>query len=98
MYTYYACAALGYNSPLKHYLTQAQLIQFVIGNCATIPPYFISGCVSEAESLTLAGIQLYTLVLIYLFYQFYIESYTSKKMIKDKRKETKSTIESSKTK
>ena len=95
MYTYYVCATFGYNSPLKHYLTQAQLTQFVVGVSATLPPYFISGCVSEAESLTLVGIQLYTLVLIYLFYQFYIESYTTKK----KKKATQNMIaESSKTK
>ncbi|RYG96121.1 hypothetical protein EON65_54900 [archaeon] len=31
MYTYYTLAAFGYSSPLKHYLTTAQMTQFLIG-------------------------------------------------------------------
>ena len=44
MYTYYVAAALGYNSPLKHYLTQAQLLQFFSGILMTIPTLWIPNC------------------------------------------------------
>jgi uncharacterized integral membrane protein len=76
MYTYYVLAALGYNSPLKHYLTQAQMVQFVVGIAITIPCHM---CINEAQSLSLSAIHLYTAVLIYLFYLFYVESYVKKR-------------------
>jgi len=79
MYTYYTLAAFGYSSPLKHYLTQAQMVQFVMGITLTLGPHFIPGCVNQAQSLVMAVIQLYALVLIGLFYQFYVNSYKTKK-------------------
>ncbi|RYH20089.1 hypothetical protein EON65_24655 [archaeon] len=43
MYTYYTLAAFGYSSPLKHYLTSAQMIQFLIG----IPSLVYTASVSK---------------------------------------------------
>lgn len=83
MYTYYTLAAFGYSSPLKHYLTQAQIIQFIVGIILTVGSHFIPGCVNPAQSLVIASIQLYAVVLIILFYQFYVNSYSDKKK-KDK--------------
>ena len=79
MYTYYFMAAYGYQSPLKHYLTQAQIIQFLIGMTLTIPTHFIQGCLNPAQSLVLGITQLYTIILIALFISFYLQSYKSKK-------------------
>lgn len=83
MYTYYTLAAFGYSSPLKSYLTSMQIIQFVVGISITIPAHWIAGadgspCVSPAGSASLLVLQLYTVVLIGLFAQFYVQSYTKK--------------------
>lgn len=78
MYSYYTLAAFGYSSPLKHYLTQAQIIQFIVGILLTVPTHFIAGCVNQAQSLVIAAIQLYAVVLIFLFYQFYTSNYSKK--------------------
>jgi elongation of very long chain fatty acids protein 4 len=86
MYTYYVFAAFGFNSPLKKYLTQAQLIQFVVGGGLLIPTFFIEGCVNPAQAITTKAIHAYLVVLIYLFYQFYVQSYT-KKTDKSERKQ-----------
>eukprot|EP01038_Epipyxis_sp_PR26KG_P009470 gene9470-12759_t len=79
MYTYYTLAAFGYRSPLKHYLTQAQIIQFVIGIIAATPAHFIDGCTTPAQSSTLLWLQLFGVALIFLFGSFYITSYLQKK-------------------
>lgn len=75
MYTYYVFAALGVKSPLKSYLTQAQIIQFIVGVGITIPTHFMPNCLTSFESLSLGVLQLYTFVLIFLFGSFYISSY-----------------------
>lgn len=80
MYTYYTLSTFGYQSPLKHYLTQAQLLQFFVGVGTTIRlywPYNGAG-INEAQQFSLIGIHAYTIVLIFLFGQFYVESYTKK--------------------
>jgi hypothetical protein len=82
MYTYYTFAALGYSSPLKHYLTQAQMIQFVVGILLTFPTLFMAGCVNQAQSFVIITIQVYAVVLIALFYQFYVNSYKKKPVAK----------------
>jgi hypothetical protein len=82
MYSYYTLAAFGYQSPLKNYLTQAQIIQFILGIAITLSAHFIDSCQNEAQSFVLAAIQVYAAVLIYLFYQFYKSTYSGKK--KDK--------------
>lgn len=78
MYTYYTLAAFGYSSPLKHYLTQAQMAQFGVGICLTIPMHFVKGCITPAQSLVIFVIQLYCATLMLLFYQFYVKNYTKK--------------------
>lgn len=85
MYTYYVAAAMGYRSPLKHYLTQAQLIQFFIGVGVTVYCYFMDGCLNAAQTLCLFLFHLYVIILVYLFGLFYYESYVAVKG-KDKKK------------
>jgi hypothetical protein len=79
MYTYYTLAAFGYSSPLKHYLTQAQLTQFFLGVGVTVALYWKDGCLNQAQTLSLNAIHLYTVFLIYLFGKFYADSYMKKK-------------------
>lgn len=79
MYTYYVFAAFGFNSPLKKYLTQAQLLQFIVGGGILVPTFFIDNCVNSAQAMTTKAIHAYLVVLVYLFYQFYVASYTRKK-------------------
>jgi hypothetical protein len=78
MYTYYTLAAFGYSSPLKHYLTQAQLIQFLTGIGITFLLYFYDSCLNNAQTVMLMAVHIYAVGLIYLFSLFYIESYTKK--------------------
>ena len=78
MYTYFTFAALGYKSPLKQMLTTAQLVQFVVGVCITVPGYYIPGCSTFAQKVTLFAIHVYTIYLIKLFADFYYESYLKK--------------------
>lgn len=87
MYTYYTFAALGYHSPLKHFLTEMQLLQFVLGILSTTLLYFQPGCLNNAQIAALIFVQVYAVGLIYLFGQFYIESYMKKKDKKEGRKE-----------
>ena len=83
MYTYYTLAAFGISVPFKQYLTQAQMIQFIIGISLTVPAHFMSNCITPAQSLVNAAIQLYAVILIYLFYQFYKSSYGKSKKSKE---------------
>lgn len=78
MYTYYTLAAFGYSSPLKHYLTQAQLAQFFLGVGVTVVLYWEDGCLNPAQRLSLNAIHVYTVILIYLFGKFYVDSYMKK--------------------
>eukprot|EP01034_Spumella_vulgaris_P028488 gene28488-35345_t len=48
MYTYYVLAAFGINSPLKNYLTMAQIVQFLVGIVIITPAYF---CVNDAQKI-----------------------------------------------
>lgn len=92
MYSYYTLAAFGYQSPLKNYLTQAQIIQFILGIAITFSAHFMTDCQTPAQSFVLASIQIYAVVLIYLFYQFYKTTYSNKK--KDgKGKKEKAAVE-----
>ena len=79
MYTYYVFAALGYSSPLKHYLTQAQMIQLVTGCSVAVAMAITPGCMSPAEGFSTLLLNLYAFYLIYLFYDFYTKAYKSKK-------------------
>lgn len=78
MYTYYVFAALGYSSPLKHYLTQAQMIQLVTGCSVAVAMAITPGCMSPAEGFSTLVLNLYAFYLIYLFYDFYKRAYKSK--------------------
>lgn len=83
MYTYYTLSALGYQSPLKNYLTQCQLIQFIAGIIITSPLLVASrSCITQAQWFVVVTIDIYAVVLIYLFYQFYVDSYIKKKAAK----------------
>lgn len=73
MYTYYTLSACGINIPFKHLVTQAQIVQFLVGVFLTIPTY---ACLNEAQTIVMAAIHIYTLVLISLFGQFYSKSYS----------------------
>ena len=75
MYSHYLYTSLGYNNPLKKYITQSQLLQFVI--C------FIHSLVAIGfEDITpkkYAIIELlYQISMIILFRKFYYKSYTPK--------------------
>lgn len=78
MYTYYFLASYGYQSPLKHYLTQAQIIQFLMGMSLTVPVLFMSDCLKPAQRLVLAVTELYTVGLVILFCIFYMATYNRK--------------------
>jgi hypothetical protein len=84
MYTYYALAALGITSPFKKYLTMAQIIQFILGIIITMPAF---GCINEAQVFTLAGILLYTIILLCLFYNFFKSSYKTSKKLEEIKKQ-----------
>ncbi len=83
MYTYYTVAAFGYSSPLKHYLTSMQIIQFIIGLSITVPTHFMTDAngksrLTDAQGVALWSVELYAVYLIVLFAQFYRESYLIK--------------------
>ena len=83
MYTYYVLSAFGYNSPLKNYLTMAQIIQFLVGITIITPSYW---CSNSAQTVVVACLQAYAIYFTYLFYQFYVESYSAKKKAKAVKK------------
>jgi hypothetical protein len=89
MYTYYTLAAYGYHSPLKHYLTEMQLLQFVFGIFSTALLYFEPSCLNNAQIGALAFVQIYAVGLIYLFGQFYYESYLKKQSEKKEERKKK---------
>jgi len=82
MYTYYTCSALSIEIPGKKYMTQAQIIQFMVGIGITFLAHFKEGCLTPGQSLVLFLTQLYAVALIVLFVQFYIKSYSDKKQSK----------------
>ena len=79
MYTYYVMAAFNIKSILKPYLTSMQVIQFLIGLSITLQTHFIPGCLNEAQGFIIWCMEIYTIVLIFLFGAFYIETYITKK-------------------
>jgi len=80
MYSYYVLTSLGINPPFKSYLTMAQMVQFIVGVSSTIPFYVYVK--SPARNLVMGVLHLYTVILLYLFYQFYKKSYSNKKTAK----------------
>lgn len=81
MYTYYVFMALKIELPrkvkkiVKSLITSSQLTQFVVGVSASVPTYFISGCLTEAQVMSQAAIQVYTVILIGLFADFFYKEY-----------------------
>jgi len=78
MYAYFTAAALGHRSPLAKILTSMQLVQFVVGIAITVPPLFMSDCLTEAQKTSTILIHIYTIILIGLFYNFYVNRYSKK--------------------
>ena len=88
MYGYYALASLGpaYQKYLwwKRYITQIQLIQFVI--CSTHALYFLFDTSCTCSKL-LIGFQLvHSLLFLYLFGSFYIRTYNKEKLLAKQQK------------
>ena len=79
MYSYYVAAAYGYKSPLKQYLTIAQITQFIIGMTITVPTHFIKDCLSPSARFVAIVTQAYTIGLILLFALFYRQAYVQSK-------------------
>jgi len=79
MYSYYVAAAYGYKSPLKQYLTIAQITQFIIGMMITVPTHFIKDCLSPSARFVAIVTQGYTIGLILLFILFYRQAYIESK-------------------
>ncbi|KAJ1794279.1 hypothetical protein LPJ59_004572 [Coemansia sp. RSA 2399] len=78
MYTYYALTALGFNPPGKHYLTSLQIFQFLFGQAVVIVYFLIPGCLKPAQRLWPLIMTAYLLPLIYLFAQFFKNTYTKR--------------------
>ena len=76
MYSYYVAAAYGFKSPLKQYLTIAQITQFLIGMTITIPTHFIKDCLSDSARFVTIVTQGYTVALVVLFMLFYKQAYS----------------------
>ena len=87
MYTYYVMAAFNIKSFLKPYLTSMQVIQFLIGLSITLQTHFIPGCLNEAQDFVIWCMEIYTIVLIFLFIAFYVENYVSKRNNKSPKDE-----------
>lgn len=92
MYTYYTLASFGYSSPLKHYLTQMQITQFIVGISTTVPIHFMTDKnnkprLTNAQGFALWATEIYAFLLIFLFAQFYIGTYTKKGKKGDKKEE-----------
>ena len=79
MYFYYTLSAMGIKSSLKQMLTTAQLVQFIVGVGMTVPAYWIKGCTTLTQKVTLFFIHIYTIYLIKLFADFYKQEYLSEK-------------------
>lgn len=84
MYSYYVLAAFGVRSALKSYLTQLQIIQFLLGVSISIPYQFVPGCLKKSQSIALGITQIYTFILIALFVSFYVNTYSNRKSEKSK--------------
>jgi len=79
MYSYYALAALGYKSPLKRYLTAAQITQFFTGLICCTPVIFIKeGCASWPQKASIIWTEFTAVVLVVLFFNFFCQTYKAK--------------------
>jgi len=95
MYVYYALAALGYRDVLwwKKYLTQMQMVQFVMITCHAV--YFLNypgGC-SWPKVFPLLEFS-HGLLFFYLFGSFYVKNYLTKQVDNNKPTLTNATTSS----
>lgn len=89
MYTYYFLATYPSMRPYlgwKKYLTQMQIVQFLIIIACCLQPLFIPGCkFPRALSLIMVA---FSFVFIYLFVDFYLKSYNRSKKLLQKEQLT----------
>lgn len=78
MYTYYALTAMGFNPPGKQYLTMLQIFQFLFGQLFVVIYMVIPSCQTEYQRNFLWAISIYLVPLMYLFLQFFRETYQKK--------------------
>lgn len=77
MYAHYLYTSLGYNNPLKKYLTQAQLLQFALCFVHSILAFMYE----TIFPWPIAFIQfIYHIQMMLLFSNFYMKSYTKKRL------------------
>ena len=80
MYFYYAMSSINIKIPGKFIITQAQMIQFVIGNSFALIQIFGYGqCMRWEDKATIWYHIIYTSLLLLLFRQFYQKTYKKKK-------------------
>lgn len=72
MYSHYLCTSLGYNNPLKKYITQAQMMQFAMCFGHSLIVVFYENIVPKYLAITQT---LYHIQMLYLFNKFYVKSY-----------------------
>lgn len=72
MYTHYLYTSLGYINPLKKYITQAQLTQFIICMIHSFVVMLYEKYVPKYLATTQT---LYHISMLYLFNKFYVKSY-----------------------
>ncbi|KAI8874209.1 hypothetical protein GQ42DRAFT_102560, partial [Ramicandelaber brevisporus] len=87
MYTRYSLGVLGINPPGKKYLTMAQIAQFVIGGSVAAMYFFMDNCMySPKELIPVALCLVYLVLLIKLFVDFFISSYSAKPAVTAEKK------------
>jgi len=78
MYLYYARSILGIQCKNKHFITIAQITQFFLGTTGGIVQYILCGTKMRWEDkFALLYNEIYVFSLIYLFYNFYQQTYKS---------------------
>ncbi|KAJ2001180.1 hypothetical protein GGI04_003842 [Coemansia thaxteri] len=75
MYTYYMLTALGFNPPGKQYLTSLQIFQFLFGQSFIVVYLLLPSCQSASQRMWLWILTSYLLPLIYMFVQFFTQTY-----------------------
>lgn len=79
MYSYYTMALLGWSCPWKRYLTQAQLLQFVV--CLA---HSVACAVTGAYPAHICMVEVWVMVsMLVLFTRFYRQSYAQEKASKE---------------
>ncbi|GLH05894.1 Elongation of very long chain fatty acids protein AAEL008004 [Gryllus bimaculatus] len=82
MYTYYLLSIQGYNVWWKKYLTQLQLVQFIIILIHAFGGVFYERC-TKYNFLITSSIIINALFFVYLFGSFYLKTYLGEKKKKN---------------